>query len=479
MSGRLWPWLNSVQAHMILLALGTIAAITAFSMVAISLTDGPPSGRVSVYEMTRVVRGMEIVGAPEKKFERGRAANAPAIEGKAERAISMLLASRLGLPVENVRVQLRADRLRGEAIAEEAETYGDEGQANPVVLGGFTIFVRQADGSWATVSRIVDHWQARSLRFWRYTTYYLGIIVVVPLGMLFSARISRPVRTFAAAADRIGAGLDDAPVPITGPTEIRQAAIALNEMQARIAQFVRERTALIGAIAHDLRTPLSNLRFRIANADTETRAAAEREILRMEQLISSTLDYVDGEGRPIVTEPIDLSSLLQTLTDECRDRGAAVVLSSHDKMTVTGDLIRLRRLFVNLIENGLKFGEHVEVRCRRNGDIAVIDVVDDGPGMPDEDIPRAVDPFFRSERSRNRSTGGIGLGLAIADSAVRAHGGTIELKNLNDGFRARVRLPLNVAMSNGPATGLVAGEQFVDGGSEATGRHHIAGGIKL
>src|SRR3546814_573015 len=162
----------------------------------------------------------------------------------------------------------------------------------------------------------------------------------------------------------------------------------------------------------------------------------------MEQLISSTLDYVDGEGRPMTTERLDLGSLLQTLVDECHDRGADVALTSQQSMTIKGDLIRLRRLFTNLIENGLKFGRYVQVNYRQEGEDVVVDVVDDGPGMAGEDLPHAFDPFFRAERSRNPSTGGIGLGLAIAYSAARVHGGTIVLQNLEGGgFRARVQLP--------------------------------------
>jgi len=447
-------WLNSVQAHLILLALGTIAAVTVFSVIAINLTGAPPASPVSVYEMTRIVRGMDVLQTRPKKVTQGRVVRAPALDGAAEHIISSLLAQRLDFPAENVRVDLQYDNRRADAIANEARLYGDEKAANPVIFGSFTIFIRQPDGTWTTFTRTVDHWQARSLRFWRYATYYLGLVVVLPLAMLFSLRISRPVRTFAAAADRIGAGLDDTPVPVVGPTEIRQAAVALNEMQARIAQFIQERTALVGAIAHDLRTPLSNLRFRVANIDLETRASAEEEILRMEQLINSTLDYVDGEGRPMMAEPLDLGSLLQTLTDNCRDRGAKVSLANQERMTLTGDPIRLRRLFMNLIENGLKFGEHVAVSYVRAADSVVIDMLDNGPGMAREDIARAFDPFFRGERSRNRSTGGIGLGLAIAESAARAHGGTIELQNLDGGFRARVRLPINgQVLPDGPLRG--------------------------
>ncbi|MEO6717709.1 MAG: HAMP domain-containing sensor histidine kinase [Novosphingobium sp.] len=432
---------------MILLALGTVAAITAFSAIAISLADRPPPSPVSIYEMTRIVRGEQIVDFPRKVIRRGIAPDAPVNDDAAEQLLAKLLAVRLGVSAADVRVHLQADQWRAALMARQVALYGAN-TADPSVAGGFTIFVRRPDGSWSTYKRIVDYWQARSLRFWQYRTFYLGLLVVLPLAMLISSRLTRPVRAFAASADRIGAGLEDSPVPEVGPTEIRQAAVALNEMQARIAQFARERTTLVGAIAHDLRTPLSNLRFRIANADADTRASAEEEIQRMEELISSTLDYVDSEGRPMVTEPIDLGSLVQSLTDEYRDRSYNVSLDSHEKIVLAGDLIRLRRLFANLIENGLKFGKRVEVSYRQDNQDAVIDIVDDGPGMTSEDLSRAFEPFFRSERSRNRSTGGIGLGLSIAGSAAHAHGGTIELTNLERGFRARVRMPVE-----GPAQG--------------------------
>ncbi|RYG88502.1 ATP-binding protein [bacterium] len=137
-----------------------------------------------------------------------------------------------------------------------------------------------------------------------------------------------------------------------------------------------------------------------------------------------------------------MGSLLQTLADDCRDGGANVAFTAARKITVRGDIVRLRRLFTNLLENAIKFGNRVALAYDRDGEDVVVDFVDDGPGMAEEDLPRAFDPFFRGERSRNRSTGGIGLGLAIAESAARAHDGTIELRNVPGGFRARVRLPM-------------------------------------
>lgn len=446
MKTRLALWLNSVQAHMILLVLGTVAALTAANVALVALAEPPPRSPVSVYEMARMVRGLEVVEPPAGTVA-GFSASAPQPEGEAERLVSNLLAAHLGMKPGDVTVRLGADRELASAMRKELQLYG--ARADPVISDSFAIFVRRDPATWLTFTRIVrPSTLGYTLHFWRHGIYFIGILIVLPLAMVFSVRISRPVGTFAEAADRMGAGVDDSPVPVTGPTEIRQAAVALNEMQQRIAQFVRERIALVGAIAHDLRTPLSNLRFRIADMEPERRAAAEAEIRQMEQLISSTLDYVDSEGRPMEAEPLDFGSLLQTIVDDARDRGARIAFSPpEEKLTVDGDLIRLKRLFSNLVENGLKFGEVVQIACSREGEDVVVDIVDDGPGMPEQDLARAFDPFFRGERSRNRSTGGIGLGLSIADSAVRAHGGTIELANLDPGFRARVTMPLQGAGS--------------------------------
>lgn len=467
MIGRISHWFNSVQAHMVLLALGTVAALTAANVTLISLSEPPPRSPVSVYEMSRVVRGLELVQQPTKVIIKGRSSDAPKPRGEAERLISALLAGRLGLPSDRVRVSLESDAARARMMRQEVAMYANEGAADPVVYGGFVIWIRRDDGSWNTFNRVVRNATlGQSIHFWRFWIYYLGILIVLPLAMAVSVRISRPIRSFAASANRIGAGLDDEPVSVTGPTEIRQAAIAMNEMQARIAKFVRERIAIVGAIAHDLRTPLSNLRFRIATVDEDVRRAAEAEIVRMEQLISSTLDYVDGEGRPMKAEHFDLGSLLQTLVDESRDCGAKIHLATDDRLTVQGDLIRIRRLFTNLIENALKFGERATVAYRKAGDMAVIDVIDDGPGMDPEDLPLAFEPFFRGDRSRNRSTGGIGLGLAIASSAARIHGGSIELENLPSGFRAQVRMPLAQSGMDSPTAPL----HGRDGSPKSAGR---------
>ncbi|MET1755856.1 HAMP domain-containing sensor histidine kinase [Novosphingobium sp. RD2P27] len=444
-------WLNSIQAHMIIVALGTIITLTVSSIMVISLIKEPARRLVTVYEMSRIVRGLELA-APSVQVVTSVSDTAPLTARGAEPVLAELLAARLNLPRADVRIRLTSEEHREPRIRQEASLYRAEGSANPAVGGGFTLYIRQTDGSWNVYTRQARKTLGELVQFMRYIVLTVGLLIVLPLAMAFSFRLSRPVRAFAAAADRIGAGNENVRVPEVGPTEIRQAAMALNAMQGRVARSIRERTALVGAIAHDLRTPLSNLRFRTATMEPEARAVAEAEILQMERLISSTLDYVDGEGGTMQVEPLDLGSLLQTLADTYRDRGAAIEQQGHDAVTIDGDLVRLERLFRNLIENGLKYGHSITLSWRIQERDAIVDVVDQGPGMPQADLSQAFDPFFRGERSRNRSTGGIGLGLAIAQAAARAHGGTIVLENLPGGFRSRVTLPLARMTTRTPPT---------------------------
>lgn len=253
--------------------------------------------------------------------------------------------------------------------------------------------------------------------------------------------MTQPIRNLASASNRMGAGCLEAKVPVEGPTEIRLAAEALNGMQARISRFVTERTSVIGAIAHDLRTPLNSLRFRIAALPSKEHALAEADIKRMEQIISSTMAYVENEGAPASVERLDLASLLEGLVDDYRDRGAKILVESSPRVTIMGDIVRLRRLFTNLIDNALAFGTSAAISARLHDEWIEVRVTDDGPGIPHDELGRVFEPFYRSERSRNRSTGGIGLGLSIALAAARSHGGNLELFNLEAGLCASVRLP--------------------------------------
>jgi two-component system OmpR family sensor kinase len=445
MKGRLLRWANSIHAHMLALALGVIVMLTTLSVSILFLTYPPERTPVSVYEIARLVLGRPIVRDTPVLKTREQSATPRAMTDRTEQLVAAMLADRLALPDTNVRLYLgTGDRARYDQILRELTLYGRDSEADPYIVGTFTAAAKLPSGRWRLVTR-----EARGPgTIWRLTgrdSFIIGLLLIIPLSMWFSARLTRPIRSFAASVEQLGAATTVSPVPIEGPTEIRVAAQSINDMQARIARFVQERTSVVGAIAHDLRTPLSRLHFHLAAAPDPIRTAAQEEIAQMEQLISTTLDFVDNESRPRVMEPLDLGLLVEGLVDDFADMGRDVAIADVAPVTLHGDMILLRRLFTNLIDNAVKYGDAARVAVRIDGSMAMVEVADEGPGMAADQLARAFEPFFRGEPSRNRRTGGVGLGLSIVQSAAQAHGGHVILATQAEGgLRARVYLPLPV-----------------------------------
>jgi signal transduction histidine kinase len=396
-----------------------------------------------MYELSLVVRGQETARPGlDKEFNRSYRSAVPLPSTAVEQGLSKVLADDLRMPAESVRVYIGNRSVTYfDYVGRQLKLYARDGRDSPTVSGTVLAAIRQSDGRWQVFSRqsqegFQDVWLLLRASPW------MGALVLIPFSMWFSTRIARPVRAFAQAVGRIGGGREPFPVPVIGPNETQIAAIALNDMQSRILAFVRERTTLVGAIAHDLRTPLHNLRFRIAGAPDEIRATAESDIKQLDLLIDSILAYVENEGKPPTIEPLDLTSLLQSLVDDNSDLGRKITLAAKD-VRVQGDLLMLRRLFSNLISNAFKFANSVSVSLKADASRAIIEILDDGPGMTAGDLERAFEPFFRGERSRNRETGGIGLGLSIARAIAEAHQGELSLVNgVSGGLLARVVLPL-------------------------------------
>jgi signal transduction histidine kinase len=200
---------------------------------------------------------------------------------------------------------------------------------------------------------------------------------------------------------------------------------------------------MVGAIAHDLRTPLTRLRFRIEGLPEEQRIKMSADIDQMEAMISAALTFVRDTSQPAQRRRLELSSLLESLCDEMAETGAATEIETGDKVVLEGDPMALRRLFANLLDNAVKFGGRARARVSRVGATAVVEIDDDGPGIPPTDRERVFEPFYRREPSRSRNTGGAGLGLAIVRSIARGHGGDVDLVNrTGGGLTARVQLPL-------------------------------------
>lgn len=311
----------------------------------------------------------------------------------------------------------------------------------PFIFGDFKLAIQQDDGRWTVVEPKAairfDSWQQRILLI-----LALSVLCVSPLAWLFARRLSGPISAFAGAAERLGRDPRAAPLDLKGSSEVIAAANAFNMMQERLRRYVEDRTAMIGAVAHDLRTPLTRLRFRIEAVPDDVRAKLASDIDQMEAMIAATLAFVRDTTRPAERTKLELTSLLESIIDEAAETGGQASVELGEKIIIEGDPVALRRLLTNLIENGLKYGGAVQGRVRAEGGLAVIEIDDAGPGIPPGELDRVFEPFFRGEPSRNRETGGIGLGLAVVRSVARAHGGDATLHNRSEGgLRARVELP--------------------------------------
>jgi len=446
-SGRRLRFPDTILSRTLLVAIGTAVLLTAVNLGAILLRPPPRDIPLSAYEMSRLLKGMPIA-----KTTSGIATSLAAAPPRLHAAtdtdamVAIALAHYLAVPAADVRIhqeESHRGRFPRDARQDRRELaeYGLD-HFDPVIFGAFTAAARLPDGQWRVLHRAgrdrIENWQVGTI-----ITTLLSVLVVVALASLFSSRLARPIRAFALAAEKVGRRQQLTPVEVRGPAEIRLAAEAVNDMQRRIAGYVAERTALVGAIAHDLRTPLTRLAFLLASAPEALRAKAELQIEEMEQMIASTLEFIADETRARPQEAVDLALLVEGVVDDLADTGQPVALAGVEPATVSGDAILLKRLFANLINNAVTYGHGATVTVKVAGGWADVEIADSGPGLGEADLERAFEPFYRAEGSRNRATGGIGLGLAIVRAAARRHGGEVTLANRQEGgLSARVRLPV-------------------------------------
>lgn len=432
---------GSILSHTLILVIGVVVAV-ALVNVAIILLHPPPTGDpVAAHEIAELLNSEKPI-SPQTNLQVENTDAAPSLDdktprGQLRRAITNL--TRLDKQESSIITRTAPGIVSSpDELSRAAQTKGFD----PVIFGSFTVALEQPDGSWRTVSGgsdlIVQKWRSRMI-LW----ILFSVLLVLPIAWWFSKRIARPIRAFGTAAELLGTQHDVKRVEVSGPAEIRQAAKALNDMQARLQKYVEERTSMVGAIAHDLRTPLSRLHFHLLPAPVSVRQRAESEIAEMEQMIAVTLDFVQNETRAQVSELIELGLLVEGVVDDLADLGKDVRMTVSASVTIDGDPVLLRRVFANLIQNAVSYGNRARVSVRVDAGLAIVEIIDEGPGMSEADLVRAFEPFYRAESSRNRATGGMGLGLAIVDSAVQAHGGTVHLVNLSSGgLCARVSLPI-------------------------------------
>jgi signal transduction histidine kinase len=281
---------------------------------------------------------------------------------------------------------------------------------------------------------------------------WMGAIVAVILlvSLLAARRVTAPLAGFAAAAERLSVDGQADPLPEEGPRELRAATRAFNRMQARLARFVADRTQMLAAIGHDLRTPITRLRLRAELVDDpEMQRRMLADLDEMEAMISATLAFARDDAQREPRGRFDLADLLQSLCDDRVDSGHRALYDGPAHAVAEGRPVALRRALANLMDNAIKYGGGFTVRLETGADgasqhrHALIHIDDDGPGIPEAEFEKVFAPFYRLERSRSRDTGGVGLGLSTARSIIRGHGGDVTLSNRSEGgLRATVTLPL-------------------------------------
>lgn len=337
---------------------------------------------------------------------------------------------------------------RWAGLGEQLRALAPELQPGDVVIGPgasdphvAVVSMRLPDAGWLNVSLFAPASAAPASHGALLSTSFMALGVVL-LSVLITRWLTLPIKRVAFAATHLTPGGTMQPVPEAGPQEVRELAQAFNGMQARITDLVARRTLALAAVSHDLRTPLTRLKLRVEELPDQPSAPMLRDIRDMEDMIEATLSYLQGDAKSEVPRAIDLIALLDTILGNARDAGHIVELVAPSHLVINARRVGLKRALSNLIENATRYSTAVSVIVTTGTATIQIAIKDNGPGIPDDQLATVYEPFVRLEASRNRETGGVGLGLTIAKSNIEANGGSIMLRNRHaGGLCAVVTLP--------------------------------------
>lgn len=420
---------RTIAASILALVIGSVLVATAI-FFAITFSGPPPKD---------APRGIESIAAalstgaqpddPGARFRLAETSTPPV--ARAGQRSSELAATRLAALLQVPRVDVVA--FTG------IQPRGMEG----AFVGDFT-FGRRVGARWRTVEPAT----VPMFKRWHWVTLgamFAAILLLAGPAWLIARAITQPLRSLAAAADRARAGAALPVLAEAGSREVRNLARAVRTMHARLAGHAEGRTTMLAAIAHDLGTPLSRIAFWIEQLPEPARLRAAADIDEMRAMIGSALAFARDEIGEQAAARVDLGSLLDSLVEDMRVAGAAVAIVAGPRAIVRGDPGALRRMFANLVDNALRYGDAATVGWSVADDRVEVTVDDIGPGIDPATVERLFEPFVRGDPSRNRATGGTGLGLAIVRSIAVRHGGAATLEPLATGARARVTLPLSTA----------------------------------
>ncbi|PWC55183.1 ATP-binding protein [Azospirillum sp. TSO22-1] len=414
--------------------------------------EGPPvhSPRVLVERVTAIVQLVDATPAQDRPrvvraiddpvlrvtWQTERPALQPAREGAPRTLLQRRLRSELGDPKREVLLEIRR--------------HGPH-PGPPLPMGppdeprwthDMRLYVALADGSWLAFAS--GEPMEGAFRLLRFGLWMAGIVGVIALLSVWAARrVTAPLARFAGAAERLGVDGEAEPLPEAGPRELRAATRAFNRMQERLRRFVADRTQMLAAISHDLRTPLTRLRLRAELVDDpEMQRKMLADLNEMEAMITATLAFARDDAQREPRGPLDLADLLQSLCEDRGDAGQSAAYQGPVHSVVDARSVALRRAFANLMDNAIAYGGGCRVRLAEEEGQVRVEIDDDGPGIPENQREKVFAPFYRLDPSRNKDTGGVGLGLSTARTIVRGHGGDVTLANRKEGgLRATVTLP--------------------------------------
>ena len=426
-----------IAAHILALVIGAVVAATAVLFFVTYSGPPPMEPPRPLFAVADALRGSPPPGRrapPQRDFGRDRpltvartdAAPPPRWRESADAATAARIAALLRVPATQVIANTELRPRRG----------GRE------LFGRFTVAWRTGDG-WRVVRNATGsaftRWHANTL-----AAMALAIALLALPAWALARAVSRPLRELARAAAAAQAGAARPDFPTGGPAEVRALTAAVGAMHDRLASHAEGRTAMLGAIAHDLGTPLSRLAFHVDRLPESLRDRAMADIDEMRAMIADTLRFARDESASGEAVRLDLASLIDSLVEDMAVAGAPVTARPGERAVVRGDAGALRRLFANLIDNAVRYGGEAAVAWRIEGGTVCVTVADRGPGVPATQAERLFEPFVRGEASRNRATGGTGLGLAIVRSITARHGGSVSLGPRDDGAGAvaAVVLPL-------------------------------------
>lgn len=436
---RLWP--RSLFGRLVTVFILCLLAAQGIG-IAVSAREGAKA-LVSLNNTQWAQRYGEIVKLMESENPDGRARIVAALNGvrlKLSLQPQAPVAPAAPLPLDESTAELEG-LLRASLSDHVLRMYLE--RRDPAFLEYRVTDVQMKDGSWLRF----DYQRPPSLSQWPYPLLLesLVLLAAIVLASFFAVRwVTRPLSILAQAADELGRDINRPPLPEQGPLEVRAAAVAFNTMQGRLRDYIHERTRILSAVSHDLRTPITRLRLRAELlADETLKGKLLRDLQDMESMINATLVFLRGLEEREPHQSVDLMALLESLETDSHDMGYDVQLQGKLARPVMLRPQALRRCLDNLVVNAVRYGKKAVLTVEDVGDAAVIRVRDAGPGIPTQELEKVFEPYYRLEPARSQEGGGTGLGLSIARNIAESHGGTLVLQNHPaGGLEAILTLPI-------------------------------------